>query len=86
MLDEGALERVEFRVMRKRDSLDVCFGVVAFVGDMLAIFGGLMLAAWLRFDALPIPFVYERPADPYPQYALGSAIATAAYLLVFLNQ
>jgi exopolysaccharide biosynthesis polyprenyl glycosylphosphotransferase len=72
--------------MRKRDSLDVCFSVVAFVFDALAVFGGMLLAAWLRFDVLPIPFVYERPPNPYPLYALGAAVATVAYLFVFLNQ
>jgi exopolysaccharide biosynthesis polyprenyl glycosylphosphotransferase len=77
---------VDFTAMRKRDSLDVFFSVLSFVVDALAIFGGLMLATWLRFDVLPIPFVYGAPADPYPLYTLGSAIATAAFLLVFLNQ
>ena len=36
--------------MRKKDTLDVLTATIAVVVDAAAVFGGLMLATWLRFD------------------------------------
>lgn len=51
--------------------------------DGLAIFGGFMLATWLRFDSTWIPMIYSRPEPLYLMYSMGAAFATLLFLVVF---
>ncbi|MFC1462173.1 undecaprenyl-phosphate glucose phosphotransferase [Verrucomicrobiota bacterium] len=69
--------------MRKRDTMDVMMGMIAVVVDAAAIFGGFMLATWVRFGTNLLPLLYEAPADPYPTYATGAGVATVLFLFVF---
>ena len=69
--------------MRRKDTLDVLYSLIAVVTDAAAIFGGFMLATWIRFDTGWIPVRYA----PFPRfhylYALGATVATVVFLLVF---
>lgn len=69
--------------MRKKDTLDVLVSSLAIVVDACAVFGGFMLATWLRFDSGWIPMRYVEPPDLYPLYVRGAAVATLLFLLVF---
>jgi len=63
--------------------MDVMMGTIAVVVDAAAIFGGFMLATWIRFGTNLIPLRYEPPADLYPTYATGAAVTTILFLFVF---
>ncbi len=69
--------------MKKRDSLDVMFSTSAVIGDAAAIFGGLMLATWIRFSSGLIAIRHLPPPDMYNVYIQGAAIATPVFLFVF---
>ena len=69
--------------MQRKDSPDTLLSVTAAVADAAAMFGGFMLAAWLRFDSGLIPLARDAPPALYSLYGLGSAAATLAMLLVF---
>ncbi|OQW96733.1 MAG: undecaprenyl-phosphate glucose phosphotransferase [Verrucomicrobia bacterium A1] len=69
--------------MRTRDTFDVGCSTAAVLADAIAVFGGFMLAFWIRFDSgwgwIPLP-----PADPSRvQYVYGAAMAALLFLLVF---
>jgi exopolysaccharide biosynthesis polyprenyl glycosylphosphotransferase len=72
--------------MKRKDTADVLASLRAAGVDALAVFGGFMLAVWIRFDSgwLSGSLVAEdRPADLYLVFTLGSLAATAVFLLVF---
>jgi exopolysaccharide biosynthesis polyprenyl glycosylphosphotransferase len=69
--------------MRKKDTSDVLTATTAVIVDALAIFGGFLLATWLRFDSGWFLILYGRPEPLYPLYAVGSAFAALVFLLVF---
>ncbi|MDP6524663.1 MAG: undecaprenyl-phosphate glucose phosphotransferase [Kiritimatiellia bacterium] len=73
--------------MPKRDTSDVLASLVAVICDASAIFGGFMLATWIRFDSgwLPdwVPVAQEGPDPLYSRYLTGAAVATSIYLLIF---
>jgi exopolysaccharide biosynthesis polyprenyl glycosylphosphotransferase len=53
--------------------------------DAAAVFGGFMLAVWVRLDTGWIPVFKNKlpPADYHRLYAAGAAFAVLAFLLVF---
>ena len=69
--------------MKKRDSLDVMFSTTAVIGDAAAIFGGLMLATWIRFSSGWITIRHAPPPNLYSHYLGGAAIASLIFLFVF---
>ena len=69
--------------MRKTDTTDVLATVGAVIGDTCAVFGGFMLATWVRFDTGWIPLRHARPEALYRLYATGAVAATVVFLLVF---
>jgi exopolysaccharide biosynthesis polyprenyl glycosylphosphotransferase len=72
--------------MRKKDSLDASMAAISVVFDALAVFGGFMLATWVRFDTNLIPLfhgVIRKPEALYTRYAMMGGVATAAFLLAF---
>jgi len=69
--------------VRKKDTLDVLASALAVLVDAAAVFGGFMLATWLRFDSGWFPVPHGRPPDLYASYAPGAATATLLFLLVY---
>jgi len=70
--------------MRIKDTSEVLASCLAIVGDTLAIFGGLILATWLRFDSGLIPLFHDSPPPHvYGLYGYGSGLATLLFLLIF---
>jgi len=69
--------------MRRKDTLDVLNSLLAVTADAAAIFGGFMLATWIRFDAGWFPIRRAPPSHFYRLYALGALVATLVFLLVF---
>ena len=70
--------------MRRKDAFDFAASAVAAAGDVLAVFGGFLLATWVRFDSGWIPLFHDRPpAHLYFMYGWGAAIATLLFLLLF---
>jgi exopolysaccharide biosynthesis polyprenyl glycosylphosphotransferase len=70
--------------MRRKDTSDVIASAVAVAADAAAIFGGFMLATWLRFDSGWIPLLHERPPlHLYAMYGYGAAGATLVFLFIF---
>jgi len=51
--------------------------------DAAAVFGGLVLAVWLRFDSGLFDVPRGRPPGLYPVYLAGAAFATLVFLAVF---
>lgn len=69
--------------MKTRDTSDVLTSAVAVLMDALAVFGGFLLAVWVRFDSGWIRIRIPPPPDYYGLYAAGAAFAVLAFLLVF---
>jgi len=69
--------------MKKRDSLDVMFSIMAVIGDAAAVFGGLLFATWLRFSSGSISLAHPPPPNLYRIYTGGAAVATLIFLFVF---
>lgn len=67
--------------MRSRDSFDAMTSAVAVAADALAIFAGLMLAVWIRFDSgwLEVP----RGHPPRFMYVYASGVVTLLFLFIF---
>ncbi len=80
---ECAWSPCNYVVMRSRDTSDVLLSLVAVVCDGLAVFGGLLLATWVRFDSGWFAIVVPPPPNYYHQYALGATAAVLGFLLVF---
>ena len=69
--------------MRKRDTFDVITAIVAVICDACAVFGGIMLATFIRFDSGWFTVPKGRPDSLYTMYGIGAAFATLIYILVF---
>ncbi len=70
--------------MRTRDTSDVLASTVAVLADGSAVFGGFLLATWLRFDSGLIPLMHEvPPPNLYALYGWGAAVATLMFLFIF---
>jgi len=69
--------------VRKKDTSDVLAATTAVIVDALAVFGGFMLATWIRFDSGWLAIPYGRPEPLYLTYAMGGAFAAVVLLLVF---
>jgi exopolysaccharide biosynthesis polyprenyl glycosylphosphotransferase len=69
--------------MQRRDVSDTLLSALAVAVDAVAIYGGFMLATWLRFDSGLFAITIAPPARLYHLYGVGAAVATAAILLVF---
>ena len=69
--------------MRGKDTTDVFTSVVAIVCDACAVFGGFVLATWLRFDSGLIAMRHNPPDPLYPQYLAGAGVASLTFLFVF---
>lgn len=69
--------------MQRKDSSDTLLSALAVAADALAVFGGFMLATWLRFDSGLLEVTIPPPPDLYHHYGLGAIAATAVVLLVF---
>ena len=51
------------------------------MADGLAIFGGFLLATWIRFDILEAPL--GRDPDLYTKYGQGAFVTTLVFLFIF---
>jgi exopolysaccharide biosynthesis polyprenyl glycosylphosphotransferase len=69
--------------MKRKDTADVLAGLRGIVADALAVFGGFMLAIWIRFDSGWLEVEAGRPPSLYFKYGLGSLAATVVFLFVF---
>ncbi len=56
-------------------------GLLAVLGDALAIYGGIMLAVWIRFFSGWVPFTEALP--PLAIYWQGAGVTTLIFLLIF---
>lgn len=56
---------------------------MAVIGDACAVFGGFLLATWVRFDSGWVPVFLGRDPHLYVKYAQGAALAALAFLLIF---
>jgi len=61
----------------------VLTSVVAMVGDAAAIFGGILLATWIRFDSGWLPMYKGRPPNLYVTYLAGAGVAVLLFLFIF---
>jgi exopolysaccharide biosynthesis polyprenyl glycosylphosphotransferase len=68
--------------MRTRDTFDVMCSSGAIIADALAIFGGILLAAWIRFDTNWIPMFHDA-FPPRSLYIYGAGVATLLFLFLF---
>jgi exopolysaccharide biosynthesis polyprenyl glycosylphosphotransferase len=71
---------------RHRDTPDNLLSLLAIAIDALAIFGGFMLATWLRFHSGLIPILIPPADNLFQQYSIGAAVATILMLLIFRSQ
>ncbi len=72
--------------MRNRDSSDVMLSAIAVGCDAAAVFGGLMLATWMRFGADWIPLFRAPPPNMWQIYTWGSGVATVIFLFIYYKQ
>jgi len=68
--------------MRTRDTFDVLTSSLALVCDAVAIFAGIMLAVYIRFDTGWIP-LYHDHLPPRSLYVYGAGVATLLFLFIF---
>ena len=71
---------------RHKDTSDNLLSLVAVIMDAIAIFGGFMLATWIRFRSGLLPVAVMPQDNLFPHYALGAAVSTALMILIFQNQ
>ncbi len=70
--------------MRTRDTSDVLASAAAVLADAAAVFGGFLLATWLRFDSGLIPMRHDvPPPNLYALYGWGAAVGTLMFLFIF---
>jgi len=55
----------------------------AVMADACAVFGGFMLATWIRFDSGWVPITFGIPVNVYSLYSKGACVATVICLIVF---
>ncbi len=68
--------------MRGRDTIDALASGLAVLADAIAIFGGFLVAIWIRFNSGLIT-VDSMPPRLYFMYGWGAAIATIIILFIF---
>ena len=68
--------------MRTKDTFDVFSSLWGVVADALAIFGGFMLAVWIRFYSGLVPLKHET-LPPYMLYVYGAGVVTLLFLFIF---
>ena len=71
---------------RHKDTSDTLLSSLAVVMDAIAIFGGFMLATWIRFESGLLPVAPLPPENLLQHYALGAAVATALMVVIFRYQ
>jgi exopolysaccharide biosynthesis polyprenyl glycosylphosphotransferase len=71
---------------RHKDTPDNLLSLLAIAIDTLSVFGGFMLATWLRFRSGLIPLTASPPDNLYQHYAMGAAVSTILMLLIFRSQ
>jgi len=71
--------------MRREDIFDVYLSLATVITDALAVFGGFMLATWLRFDSGWFFVPFGIPPGMYGIYAAGAGIATLPALFIFAS-
>jgi exopolysaccharide biosynthesis polyprenyl glycosylphosphotransferase len=71
---------------RHKDASDTLLSLLALAVDATAIFGGFLLATWIRFRSGYIPLTAQPPDNLFQYYSLGGAIATLLMLLVFRHE
>jgi len=69
--------------MQRKDVSDTLLSALAVAVDAVAVFGGFLLATWLRFDSGVFSITIPPPPNLYHLYSLGAAVATVVMLLVF---
>ena len=72
--------------MRRKDTFDGLASSLAVASDAAAVFGGFIIAAWIRFSSGWIPFNEAMPpprAVLISMYGWGSVIATVLFLIIF---
>lgn len=68
--------------MQSRDRFDVMCSSLAVAADAAAVFGGFLLAVWVRFYSGWVPLRHE-DLPPLGMYVQGSGLATLLFLLIF---
>ncbi len=68
--------------MRRRDTRDVAAALIAAAADAGAVFGGILVATWIRFDAGWIPLLHPVP-ESRDFYVLGAAVVALIFVLIF---
>lgn len=71
--------------MQKKDTHDVMFSTIAVLSDAAAVFGGFLLAAWIRFYTF-IPLFKDPPESFLETYTLVPGMATVLFLFVFRSK
>ncbi len=72
--------------MRKKDTADMFWSVLAAFLDASAIIGGILLATWIRFDSGWIPLREPVPSGLYARYLGGAAVLAVFVMLIIRNQ
>ncbi|HMP74579.1 MAG TPA: undecaprenyl-phosphate glucose phosphotransferase [Kiritimatiellia bacterium] len=68
--------------MRNRDTFDVFCKLAGIAADALAVFGGFLLAVWLRFDSGWVPLL-EEGVPPREMYEFAGVVLTLLMLFIF---
>ena len=71
---------------RNKDTSDNLLSFTACIVDAFAIFGGFILATWIRFGSGLIPITTAPQDNLYQHYSLGAFVATILMLIIFRNQ
>ncbi|MDI6774320.1 MAG: exopolysaccharide biosynthesis polyprenyl glycosylphosphotransferase [Verrucomicrobiota bacterium] len=70
-------------MMRKKDTQDVLGSAAAVIADALAVWGGFLLATWVRFDSGWVTVLFGRDPDLYAKYSKGAMAAAFLFFWVF---
>ncbi len=70
---------------RHKDTSDNLLSLTAIIIDAIAIFGGFLLATWIRFRSGFIAIHTPPPENLFQHYSVGALVATILILLVFRN-
>ncbi len=71
---------------RHKDTSDNLLSLLAVLIDAAAIFGGILLATWLRFRSGLIPLTIPPPDNLFQHYSIGATVSTLLMLLVFRHE
>ena len=72
--------------MREKDTTDALLSAFAVLFDAVAVYGGFMLATWLRMSSEWIPLTKMPPPDFYRLYSQAAAVITGLMLIVLQTQ